>query len=277
MTSNRPLNIAHRGARSIAPENTLLAAQKAFEIGADLWELDVTQTSDGEIVVLHDDTLERTSNVRQVYPDRAPWSVETFSLAELRRLDFGSWYIQADPFEQIKSGNISKTDLDSFTGLPIPTLLDALAFTKDHNWSVNVEIKDLTGKPGDAVIVEQVVDLVSSLGMEDQVIISSFNHSYLRRAKLAAPRVRTAALVEEPVQDPVALLNDLGAMAYNPNAETLKPEHIREVVRQGFRVFIWTVNNEDLMRRLVMAGASGLFTDFPQLLKPILQADPASS
>ncbi len=84
MTANafpKPLNIAHRGARSLAPENTLAAARLGLEIGADLWELDVAATSDEQLVVLHDDTLERTSNAQQVFPGRAPWTVSTFSLA----------------------------------------------------------------------------------------------------------------------------------------------------------------------------------------------------
>lgn len=104
------LNIAHRGARSLAPENTMLAARKAFEIGASGWELDVAMTSDHELVVIHDDTLERTSDAAQVFPDRDPWSVVDFSMAELRRLDFGAWFVRTDPFGQIAAGMISPAE-----------------------------------------------------------------------------------------------------------------------------------------------------------------------
>jgi len=270
MTSSRPLNIAHRGARSIAPENTLLAAQKAIEIGADLWELDVTMAYDDQIVVLHDDTLERTSNARQVFPQRTPWNIEAFSLAELRQLDFGSWYAQTDPFGQIKSGQVSAEELKSFIGLSIPTLSEALVFTRTCNWRVNIEIKDLTGKLGDATIVEKVVALVSELGMDDRVMISSFNHDYLRRVKAANSDLITAALVEFPDPDPIALLNKLNASAYNPGLETIDLNQVRRVTQQGFQVFIWTVNDIDSMRMLIAAGASGLFTDFPQRLKQVI-------
>ena len=82
------LNIAHRGARSLAPENTLLAAQKGFDAGADLWELDVAMTSDGEIVVIHDDTLERTSNAAQIYAERRPFQMGTSSFADFFEFKF---------------------------------------------------------------------------------------------------------------------------------------------------------------------------------------------
>ena len=81
------LNIAHRGARSLTPENTILAAQKGLDLGADLWELDVAMSSDGEMIILHDETLLRTSNAREVFPGRAPWNVHEFSLDELYRLE----------------------------------------------------------------------------------------------------------------------------------------------------------------------------------------------
>ena len=98
ISEGRTLNIAHRGARSIAPENTLAAALKALQSGADLWELDVVMTADGEPVVIHDKDLSRTSNVESVFPSRRPWLVHEFSLEEIRRLDFGSWFKAMDPF-----------------------------------------------------------------------------------------------------------------------------------------------------------------------------------
>ncbi len=272
--THQVLIIAHRGARSIAPENTLLAAQKAFEIGADLWELDVAMTSDGEIVVIHDDTLERTSNAKLVFPDRGPWKIETFTLAELRQLDFGSWYIQTDPFKQIASGTVSEENFHTFINLPIPTLLEALTFTKANRWRVNVEIKDLTGKPGDGIIVEKVVALIDELGMQESVIISSFNHSYIQRAKTADSKIMTAALVEKPDPDPVALLQRLNAQAYNPGNNALDYDQIQQVTAAGGKVFVWTVNDETTMRRLIQAGVSGIFTDFPQLLKKVLETNP---
>lgn len=267
----RTLNIAHRGARSLAPENTLASARKGLEIGADLWELDVAMTSDGVLVVLHDDTLERTSNVAEVFPERRTALVYDFSLADLRKLDFGSWYVKTDPFKQIAAGAVSQADQEKFKGEPIPTLEDALRFTKDANWKVNVEIKDASKSKADATIVEKTVRLIEDLDVANRVMISSFNHGYIQKVKALDPKIMTCALVEVADADPAALLKRLGAQAYNPSVKVITPGAIQPLRQQGYDVYIWTVNDEATMRALVNAGASGLFTDFPQVLKTILK------
>lgn len=264
------LNIAHRGARSLAPENTLAAAAKALAIGADMWELDVAMSADGELFLTHDDTLERTSNVAQAFPQRGPWSNHTFTLEEIRSLDFGSWFVERDPFKQIAAGQVSAEELAGYRGELAPTLREALVFTRDNDWRVNVELKDLSGTPGDATVVEQTVALIAELDMVEAVLISSFNHSYLPRVKAAEPRLATGALVSQADPDPVALLRRLGAQAYNPRVTAIRPEDIAPLREQGFDVFVWTVNDEATMRGLVEARASGIFTDFPQVLKPIV-------
>lgn len=264
------LNIAHRGARSLAPENTLLAAEKGLALGADMWELDVAVTQDGELVVLHDDTLERTSNAVTVFPGRISYAVWTFTLDELRRIDFGSWFIDKDPFGQIKAGAVSEVEAAAFKDAPIPTLREALAYTRDHNWRVNIEIKDATNTPGDAFVVEKVVELVKELDMLDRVIISSFNHDYIKRVKAAEPDLVTAALVDQAVPDPVALLEETGAQAYNPGLKFVDEKTVRTVREAGYDVLVWTVNEEDDMRRLIAWGVSGIFTDFPQRLNKVL-------
>jgi glycerophosphoryl diester phosphodiesterase len=265
-----PLNIAHRGARSLAPENTLPAALKAFALGAPAWELDVTASADGELIVLHDDTLTRTSNAAEVFPDRAPWLAHTFTLAELRALDFGSWFAAKDPFGQIASGAVSPSELAGYAGLPIPTLRQALELTRQAGRFVNVEIKDASGTPADRTIVEQVVALVQSLEMTRSVLISSFNHTYLARVRAANARIATAALVEGPHPDPVALLRELDAQAYNPGLKQLDRSQIDPLRAAGYDVYVWTVNEEADLRELLAAGVSGLFTDFPQRLAAIL-------
>ena len=171
------LNIAHRGARSLAPENTLLAAEKGLALGADLWELDAAVTADDELVILHDDSLSRTTNARQVYPGRDPWNVWDFTLEEIQALDAGTWYLENDPFNQIHSGNIAPEDLRTFAGLRVPTLRQALEFTRDHHWRVNVELKDQPDPAKGLALVQKTAALAAELGMDDgrQVGISSFN------------------------------------------------------------------------------------------------------
>jgi glycerophosphoryl diester phosphodiesterase len=268
----RPLVIAHRGARSLAPENTILAAGKGLQTGADLWELDVAMSKDSAIVVIHDDTLIRTSNAKDLFPDRSPWSVHSFDLAELKSLDFGSWYIKEDPFHQIADGKVSLQEINAMKGLQIPTLEEALSFTKANKWRVNVEIKDLSGLPGNADIVEKVVGLIQKYEMVHDVLISSFNHSYIERVKLVEKEIKTAALVPSPVPDPIALLHSLGAQAYNPGIYKLTDfAEIRTIREAGFDVNVWTVNDAETIRKLINAGVSAIFTDFPQVMVEVLR------
>lgn len=268
----RVLNIAHRGARSLAPENTLAAARKGLECGADLWECDVNLTADGIPVILHDDTLKRTSNAMMVFPARKPWKVNSFTLAELRQLDFGSWFLAADPFKQIREGNVSSVELSKFAGESIPTLEEALEFTRKNNWQINVEIKDLRGTPGDATVVEKVLASIRDMKMEDQVWISSFNHLYISEVKKLLPAIRTGALVEWLDLNPLARLKQTGAQSYNPGIRLASARTIRSIREAGLDVFVWTVNKESSMRKLIKAGVSGIITDFPQVLKTVLES-----
>jgi glycerophosphoryl diester phosphodiesterase len=268
----KTLCVAHRGARSLAPENTLAAAQKALEIGADMWELDVGMTADGELVLRHDNTLERVSNVAQVFPERRKWWGHQFTLAELRQLDFGSWFNDTDPFGQIAAGNVAEADLKRYVGEPIPTLQEALAFVLDNDWRVNIEIKNWMTTPGDPVIVEEVVALIERMDMIDRVLISSFNFSYLERVRAACARIARGVLVLFDVFDPVALLRQLDAQAYHPRETFIQPEVVPQVREQGFEVYVWTVNDEALMRTLAEAGASGIMSDFPQRLRQVLDS-----
>lgn len=263
--------IAHRGARSLAPENTLAAAVKALEYGADGWELDVAMSADGVLVLLHDDTLERTSNAAQVFPDRRPWTVYDFSLDELRQLDFGSWFVQADPFEQAAEGKITAEELQSYAGLPITTLEEALQFTREHDWWVNIEIKDASDTAADAVIVPKVVELVEQLDMLDQVLISSFKHDYLRQVKSLNPDIATGVLVDKTEKDPLGLMQEYDAQAYHPKGTVINAEQVQALIAAGYDVNVWTVNKESDMRQLLAMGVSGIFTDFPQTLKPLVQ------
>jgi glycerophosphoryl diester phosphodiesterase len=171
------LNIAHRGARSLAPENTLAAAEAGRLAGADGWELDVGLTRDGALVVVHDATLERTSDARTRFPDRAPWRVMDFTLAELKGLDFGAWFLAADPFGQVAAGRVANPE--TLRGLAIPTLAEALEFTRDQGWTVNVELKDLDSDPQGLTFPAQAVRLIQELDLVDRVLVSSFNHGYL--------------------------------------------------------------------------------------------------
>lgn len=264
------LNIAHRGARSLAPENTIAAAEKGLEAGADLWELDVQLTRDQELIVLHDETLERTSDVEAVFPDRAPWKVADFTLAEIRQLDFGSWFNETDPFGQIAAGAVTAEDRRSYEGITAPTLREALEWTRGHGWKVNVELKDVEGRDGEDEFPERVVALVKELGMTDDVLISSFNHDYLRRVSQEDAGLPTGALSGRGIDNPVEYVRRLGAASYNPSADAVAPSQIASIRQAGIAVYPYTVNEAKHLVRFIEAGASGIITDFPQRLEPLL-------
>ncbi|HWR10731.1 MAG TPA: glycerophosphodiester phosphodiesterase family protein [Rectinemataceae bacterium] len=268
-TSN-VLVMAHRGFRGIAPENTVLAAQKGYDSGADYWETDVAASSDGELIIMHDDNLARTTNVKTLFPKRGPWTVYDFTFAELRSLDSGSWYSKADPFNQIAFGHVTREDQESFVGLKVPTLAEALDLTQKNGWKINIEIKDATGRACDLWLVEKVAELVVSMKMTESVVISSFNHEYLVRVKKAAPGIQVAALIDKPIDDPVATLKHIGAIALNPNFKYLDEETVKKVRQAGFNVYVWTPNEKADMERLVKWGVTALITDFPDRALDVL-------
>lgn len=271
------LSIAHRGARSLAPENTLAAARKALEIGADMWELDVGVTADGELILFHDRSLARTTDAQQVYPDRAPWTFTAFTLAELEALDFGTWFVETDPFGQIAAGAVTPQEQVSYRGEPVPTLRRALEFTRDNNWHVNVEIKTLPPPMTDFPVVEAVVSLINELDMTSQVLVSSFATDYLLQAGRLSPAITIAALVGKSETEPLHMPLDLPVDGYSPRHTRISDQEIRALRQAGFDVVPWTANEEAAMRRLIRAGVSGIITDFPQTLKRLLAAQESGS
>ena len=272
MSPKRPLVIAHRGARSVAPENTLAAARKAVEIGADMWELDVSVTADGELFLMHDDTLDRTCNVEEVFPDRKPWNVKDFTLAEIRRLDCGQWFNIKDPFKQIEAGKVSLEDQQAYKGEKAPTLQEALEFTKVNNWAVNIEIKQQPDEATARLAVEKTVALVAEFGMDDgrQVVISSFEHDYLKQVSELNGQIPVQVLTSEIIQDLEQYLTNYGTRYINPKSSVWSYQQIKELSAKGIAFNVWTVNDELVMKALINSDVNGIITDFPQLLIPLL-------
>jgi glycerophosphoryl diester phosphodiesterase len=268
-----PLIIAHRGARSLAPENTLAAARKAFEAGADMWELDVSVTADGELFIMHDDTLERTCNAREVFPDRRPWNVYDFTLAEIRQLDCGTWFTFEDPFQQIAAGNVSVEDQQAYKGEKAPTLREALELTKANNKAVNIEIKEQPDEATARLAVEKTVALVAELGMDDgkQVVISSFEHEYLRHARELNSHIPIQILTKNQIPDLESYLASFGTNSVNPKLSTWNYKQLKAFSDQGILANVWTVNEAEEMKALADANVNGIITDFPQVLRALLQ------
>ncbi|MFZ0242200.1 MAG: glycerophosphodiester phosphodiesterase family protein [Desulfobacterales bacterium] len=238
-----PVVIAHRGYRKRFPENTLAAFAAAFDSGAPMVELDVALTRDRRAVVLHDDTLERTTDGRGQVCD--------FTLAELKRLDAGSWF---DP---------------RFAGERLPSLDEALDLCAARGM-VNIEIKAAAfeaGRPADA-IEEQVLRAVAQRGMGARAVISSFDTRFLDRIceRPAAPAIGLLTEVR-PTADPLRLCQRLRAFSWHPEYHSLTAEKVRDMHAAGIRVLPYTVNRPADFRRLLQMGVDGVFSDDPPLLK----------
>ena len=258
---------AHRGARSIAPENTLMAMGKAHLCGADLWETDIQETAEGELVLFHDQTLERTTDVR-ISPEfsvRSPWPLAEFTFAELQKLDAGTWFLQSDPFESIASGEVAKDDFSAIRTQKIPRLDDVLGKCRQDDFPINLEIKDQTGTRADRTIVRKILDLLKISDTEQLVLISSFNHDYLRQVKQLNASIATAALVEKKHPDNLLIyLHNLEVDAYHPDQLITDAALVRQLANAGMRVNLWTVNDPERAQYFINAGATFICTDWPQ-------------
>ncbi len=268
-----PTIIAHRGARAHAPENTLAAARLGHAQGAAMWELDTGLTKDGHLIVIHDDSLERTTDVamRPEFAARTPWNIKDFTLAEIRSLDAGSWFAKTDPFKTVAAGEVSSDRLAAYAGEKIPTLEEALLLTKELDWRVNVEIKNHAGRPGHERITRQVTDLIRNLGMMDRVLLSSFQHQYLREAAELMPELPRGALIEE-VRPENAVNICLAAKAafYHPRHNLVTTDDMAALKTAGIAVNVWTVNDIEDMQQARARGVAGIITDYPGRLREML-------
>jgi glycerophosphoryl diester phosphodiesterase len=267
------LNIAHRGARSIAPENTLLSAQRGLEAGADLWETDLAVTRDEQLILFHDDRLVRTTDVQQRFPDRAQDPFTTFSLVEIRTLDAGTWFVETDPHGQIAAGRLSDPEQQACKGLQVPMLEEALVFTRDAGWKLNLELKFLPAPMADFPVVPQVLAMIDRVGIgEEQLLISSFNHVWLREVQERRPALEVQALVGYYTDRPLDWGN-LAFQTYNARHTLIRDEDILRRKQEGHAINLFTVNEEADMRRYMALGVDGLITDFPQRLARLCRKD----
>jgi len=266
---------AHRGARSVAPENTMAAARAALAQGAYGWELDVHITLDGEIIVTHDHGLRRVTDIaaRPGMPPRAQHVVNRLTLAQIRGLDAGSWFARRDPFGTVAGGEIGAERLAAFAAESIPTLAEALAWAREAGLAVNVEIKDMLGGDDDG-LVHGVTRLIRASGIS-RVLVSSFRPASLELFRALCPEVPVGLLLDEnalraSTAEILSRLRDLGAAALHPSIKGLYPGRIAELREAGFDVNVYTVNREEDIVSLAREGATGVITDFPARTAAVL-------
>ena len=266
----RILNIAHAGASSLAPQNTMAAGRKAFDTGADVWGVDVQLTADGVFVLMHDDTLDRTTNVEDLFPIRAPWRVNEFTFEEVRSLDAGSWFVQEDPFEQIKEGYISAAELAAYAGEAVPSLREALAFVFDCQWLIDIEVKPMEASAREAA-ARRLVDLIRETGTESRVLVSSFDHAFLIEVMTIDSFLATGALTIFAPLNTVDTLSAMGVDVYLPSPVGFTADLLEQLAERRIHVFVWTYNTQSQLEFIMgHSGITGIYTDFPQRLGPLL-------
>lgn len=235
--------IAHRGASAYYPENTMAAFKAAFEMDAEMIELDVMITKDGVPVVFHDRTLNKKTN--------GTGPVKNYRLDQLKELDAGSWFDK------------------KFAGEPIPTLEEVLEFAAGKI-ALNIEIK--TEAVTDELyegLEEKSLKLVRKYGMENHVIFSSFDYRAVEHLKKLDPEISVALLYNKKSSEkmlPSELVEKYGVDAFNCSYEQLNKKRLKNLKEHGIPAFIYTVNKKRVMRKLLNKGVQGIFTDKPDLL-----------
>ncbi|MFF5018064.1 glycerophosphodiester phosphodiesterase [Streptomyces sp. NPDC001165] len=253
-----PTVVAHRGASAYAPENTLASIDKAAQLGFSWVENDVQRTRDGQLVVIHDDSLRRTTNVEDVFPGRAPWKVKDFTAAEIARLDAGGWFSPA------------------YAGTRVPTLKQYMRRVEHNHEKLLLEVKNPKLYPG---IEQQTVRLLGNEGWLDRrhlgrLIVQSFDADSVRTVHKLKPALTTAYLGTPSVAQlrQYARFSDL----INPSYGSISARYVSAVHAvtgpHGRRlgVFAWTVDDAASAWKAAGYGVDGLITNRPDVVRTAL-------
>ncbi len=239
----KPVVFAHRGAKKYAPENTLASFQKALELGAQALELDITLSKDGEVVVIHDDSVERTTNGKGAIAD--------LNLEEIKKLDAGAWFSKG------------------FVGEKIPTLEEVLALVQGKAL-INIEIKN-AGKRNEE-LVQKAAHLVVKVKKQENIIFSSFIPKNVRIIRKILPEC-PAGLLTLPGfagKMEIGLLGGVSPDLIHPHYSSLSARFIQRQHTHLKRVHTYTVNDPDLMCTLVQWNVDGFFCDDLVLAQQVL-------
>ena len=224
------LKIAHRGARGYEPENTLKSFQKALDLNADGIELDVHLSSDGHLIVIHDETIDRTTNGKGF--------VNTFTLAELKT------FLIDDQYE-------------------IPTLKEVFDLV-NKKCLINIELKGLGTADKVAALIEEYIAYQNwNYG---HFIVSSFNWNLLQETSNLNSNIAIGVLTEEDVEKALAFAEVIEAEAIHPDYQLLNLENVQEMQEKGFMVLPWTVNSPEDIQKIKSYQVDGIISDFPDRL-----------
>jgi len=250
LSKPQPANISHRGGRHWAPENTLVAFKMSLDIGVDGLELDVQRCASGELVVIHDELVNRTTN--------GVGLVETITYDELKRLDAGSFW--HDEYEDAGAIN--------FKGERIPLLKDVLDLVGGRA-VVNIELKNCPIEyPG---IEDDLLDLLSDYPHRDKLIISSFDHKLMHSLKEKNSGLKIALLADALFVNVSDLAKQIGAEYWHPCFGSLRREAVEEAHASGLIVNAWTINTAREWQMAIDWELDGVITDAPHAYKKFLE------
>ncbi len=226
---------AHRGARVEAPENTLPAFELAVAQGADGVEFDVQLTADGEMVVIHDETVDRTTN--------SHGAVAKYDLKHLQRLD-------------------ASAGMGGFAGVRIPTLQQVLELLAPTGVRLNIELKNaVVDYPG---LEDKVLAAVAEFGIAERTVLSTFNHYSLKKLQHLGATSELGMLYTDPLYRPWRYATELEVQAIHPPARFVPGRSwVRKAQAAGLAVRPWVVNSEKRLARMLRWGVDAVFTDYP--------------
>jgi len=236
--------MGHRGASSIAPENTLAAFQLAEDNNVPWIEVDADMLGDGTVVICHDATLDRCSDQTGLLRDK--------TVTDLDNIDAGGWF-----------------GLD-FVGERIPTLVELILFTNETGMNLNLEIKSGSDKAATDRLIDGIIrDINHHWQGGQQLLISSFNHLLLAEVKRRAPEISLACLFAAPLPDDwLTSMQYVGAEFVHPNDKGLTEQQVKDMTDAGYSVNVWTVNSLARANQLYNWGVTGICSDIPQQFPP---------
>ena len=234
---------AHRGASGYAPENTMEAFELAIEMGADGIELDVQLSKDGELVVIHDEMLQRVSN--------------------------GNGYVKDYTLEELKTLNFNRTHPE-YKKTSIPMLKEVLQLLKNTDLNLNIELK--TGMFFYSDIERKILDLVSEYGMQDKVWYSSFNHYTVKKIKELQTDAKVGLLYSDGIYEPAEYASSFGAEAIHPYLVNLQYPHVVERCKKNdIKIHTWTANSFLDMENCIRYGVDAMITNYPDKAKCLVE------
>lgn len=231
---------AHRGFSGKYPENTMLAFEKAVEVGCDGIELDIQITNDNVVVIFHDESINRTTDGKGFIRDYTYNELEKYNAAFLYGKKYG--------FE------------------PIPTLDNYCKWVKDKNIITNIEIK--SGVYYYENLEKEAVSIVKKYEIENQIIFSSFNHMSLIKVKDIDSSLKCAALVKLPFGNVGFFCNQSGFEFYHPSFDILTDEVAEECKKAGISINVWVIDNLKQLEQLEKWSCSGVITNYPDIFIP---------